>query len=1159
MNTSIKSFFALCVAIGFSLLLVAVGSAQESSPSAADLTSLRAWKDAQPIERLGPNPAGAEGVGEASSALEPAALTGYPIEDWTITAGEAFLDNNWEIVTARSNAQGLQRLTFDGAADVRPAQNRDGSQIVFTSNRTGNTDLFRINSDGSGLEQLTNNPTSDNYARWFPVGDRIVFASNRDGNWEIYTMNINGGEQTRLTSDPNISDVYPAVSPDGSKIAWIKRNDRSGEIWVMNTDGSAPVQISVACDYLENLVWSVSDYLYADCDIDNDVMNEIVWLYRSDYNGIGSFFAYQDANMALGEVLVGGIFPPFNSNISDQYGITAIQLRYVVQNQNVYLDNLWSDVIVRTTFEQSTFPLAWTAIWSWVKTDWTPPITWPVNVPPTVYRVYSGQYAPSFYVEGMDSGPSGLAFYSIDYRSNGGEWTGAGRVLPGQDPAGSINIYSELGDRVDIRTVGTDYAGNVEDASSKTPYSYWYYRGHVTGQVTDRKGFPVTGATYASAELVHTTGTTAAGGGIGDDVVNQGLVGITVTHPAFQTQNYWLNLDETGATQATFAIALSPADDTLQDGGFEQKSLKDWASVPVTATRLLADAAYAGKQSLFLGQPAAYLGQVTILPSGDNHYNSVYESNLAYDEDGSLHILRRDLYQGCIQGQCSPVENIYGARSAEKVGNSTWGVVLKARSGRIVAARKENVGSSVLLRFFERSNGVWSDQVIASTSGMDYGPELQVGADGTVHVAWMESVPTPPSGIFRTTVRYREQKEGVWSATQSLYTLPEGKLVGKLVMQLDSAGMPHLFFVDDLLQEMARSVGGVWSQPTVLDNFPVHDFDALLDQAGVLHLILRKSVLFYRNRTNGVWGKEVFVAEYGNNFEVSPTLTELTNGRLALIRGDSQLYLRQSDGEWTGPHYVGAASVGRVQGALLAAGPENQLAIWTLEYTDTNDQSYVLYELSMPPGKEASERSQLQRRFVVPNTLHHPTLFFAASLQSEDTVANQDRFVVEIDDGKMITRPLAIATPGNWQDYAVSLLPWQGQEITLTLAVDAVADNIFSWVRLDAMQLASWNTPLIREIEVAPQSRGRSSVPIGVSATVVITGENFLDGATVAFGNSPAKSAKVVSSQRIEATTPSNLKAGLFEVAVTNLGGVSALQPSALAVGEQVYLPVMTR
>ncbi|MCW5869290.1 MAG: PD40 domain-containing protein, partial [Candidatus Eremiobacteraeota bacterium] len=51
------------------------------------------------------------------------------------------------------------------------------------------------------------------------LGDgRIVFSSDRTGNHELYAMNSDGTDLTQLTDEPGISHSWPRISPDGGKV-----------------------------------------------------------------------------------------------------------------------------------------------------------------------------------------------------------------------------------------------------------------------------------------------------------------------------------------------------------------------------------------------------------------------------------------------------------------------------------------------------------------------------------------------------------------------------------------------------------------------------------------------------------------------------------------------------------------------------------------------------------------------------------------------------------------------------------------------------------------------------------------------------------------------------------------------------------------------------
>jgi ABC-type branched-subunit amino acid transport system substrate-binding protein len=99
------------------------------------------------------------------------------------------------------------------------------AQLLFGSNRDGNTEIYRMNADGSELVNLTNNPAMDWGPALSPDGAKIVFSSDRDGNSEVYVMNADGSGQTRLTNNPADDGGPFSWTPDGKKIIFKTNRD----------------------------------------------------------------------------------------------------------------------------------------------------------------------------------------------------------------------------------------------------------------------------------------------------------------------------------------------------------------------------------------------------------------------------------------------------------------------------------------------------------------------------------------------------------------------------------------------------------------------------------------------------------------------------------------------------------------------------------------------------------------------------------------------------------------------------------------------------------------------------------------------------------------------------------------------------------------------
>lgn len=94
-------------------------------------------------------------------------------------------------------------------------------------------DIFVANADGSNAKPLTDNPKYDAEPIVSRDGTQVVFGSQREGNFDVYIMNIDGSNVQRLT-DRTGYNGGPWLSPDGRKIvwrAWYPQTDAEKGMW----------------------------------------------------------------------------------------------------------------------------------------------------------------------------------------------------------------------------------------------------------------------------------------------------------------------------------------------------------------------------------------------------------------------------------------------------------------------------------------------------------------------------------------------------------------------------------------------------------------------------------------------------------------------------------------------------------------------------------------------------------------------------------------------------------------------------------------------------------------------------------------------------------------------------------------------------------------
>jgi len=135
------------------------------------------------------------------------------------------------------------KLIASTREDTAPEYSPDGSKIVFSSNRSGHSEIWFCNGDGSNPMQLTSLESSSGSPSWFPDGRRIVFDSDREGQSEVYATDITTLVPHRLTNE-SADDITPSVSHDGKWIYFASRRTGRLEVWRMPAEGGEAVQVT---------------------------------------------------------------------------------------------------------------------------------------------------------------------------------------------------------------------------------------------------------------------------------------------------------------------------------------------------------------------------------------------------------------------------------------------------------------------------------------------------------------------------------------------------------------------------------------------------------------------------------------------------------------------------------------------------------------------------------------------------------------------------------------------------------------------------------------------------------------------------------------------------------------------------------------------------
>ena len=174
--------------------------------------------------------------------------------------------DTYDIFRASSNGDSLIRLTDTPGYDAEATVGRNG-QIVFTSVRDGDMEIYSMNEDGSDVQRLTDRLGPDGGPFFSPDGSKIVFRGREipdgpeyedykrlldQGLWrptelEIFIMNADGSELNQITSLGGAS-FAPFWHPDGQRIIfssnWHNPDGQNFDLFMIGVDGDGLERIT---------------------------------------------------------------------------------------------------------------------------------------------------------------------------------------------------------------------------------------------------------------------------------------------------------------------------------------------------------------------------------------------------------------------------------------------------------------------------------------------------------------------------------------------------------------------------------------------------------------------------------------------------------------------------------------------------------------------------------------------------------------------------------------------------------------------------------------------------------------------------------------------------------------------------------------------------
>ncbi len=133
-------------------------------------------------------------------------------------------------------------ITRGNINDRQPVFSPEGEWVVFSSNRSGNLDLWAVSTRTGVLKSLTDDAAEDWDPGFTPDGKHLLWSSNRSGAFEIWMANTDGSRARQVTQD-GVDAENPTQTRDGKWVVYTSGNPKHPGVWKIHPDGTEAMQL----------------------------------------------------------------------------------------------------------------------------------------------------------------------------------------------------------------------------------------------------------------------------------------------------------------------------------------------------------------------------------------------------------------------------------------------------------------------------------------------------------------------------------------------------------------------------------------------------------------------------------------------------------------------------------------------------------------------------------------------------------------------------------------------------------------------------------------------------------------------------------------------------------------------------------------------------
>ena len=131
----------------------------------------------------------------------------------------------------------------------------DSQRIAFDSSLGQHNAIFVMKAEGGLARPLTRDASDNVNASWSHDGQWIYFTSNRSGQWQIWKMPSEGGEQLQLTKQGG----FRAFESTDGKVIYYAKTSSDPDIWRVPSSGGQESPVSPRLHVQQWRDWALVD------------------------------------------------------------------------------------------------------------------------------------------------------------------------------------------------------------------------------------------------------------------------------------------------------------------------------------------------------------------------------------------------------------------------------------------------------------------------------------------------------------------------------------------------------------------------------------------------------------------------------------------------------------------------------------------------------------------------------------------------------------------------------------------------------------------------------------------------------------------------------------------------------------------------------------